>query len=167
VGNSIKSGEVLTVWRVLEQARASGLLWIREDETNGCISFRAGFAVAAQGSGVRIGDALVAHGVAPETVDSALRLQKRLRNRQPLGTLLAGFGRVGATTIREILQRQCETLVRTCLSARDGDLEFEAMDEDAVIVGVDGGVCFDELRVDADATPELELDAAPERQDAR
>ncbi len=144
-GSTIGAEEILTVWHVLEQGRASGLLWIRHEGSDACVTFRAGFAVGARGNGSRIGDALVRHGVPEDTVQNAIKLQKRLRIPQPIGTLLVGFGRVGTTTLQEILRTQCREIIDACRGACKGTLEFEALDEETVPVGLDGGVTFADI----------------------
>ncbi len=146
IRTAIKACDIMAAWHVLEQARASGLLCVRSGGLEASITFRAGFAVAAKsGNGARIGDALVQHGVTEATVDSALRLQKRLKNPRPLGAVLVDLGLVGATTVREILRVQCRGIIESCRRDGRGELEFQAADEDAVLVGPDGGVSFLEI----------------------
>ncbi len=113
--------------RMLEHARATGLLRIESAHKQVYIGIDRGRVVFARGMGVpRLGEALRASGaISMAALDSALALQSRKSMREPLGRLLFSLRLVSEDAIALALADQFDRALDACEELIHPTLRFE------------------------------------------
>lgn len=113
--------------RMLEQARATGLLRIESAHGQVQIGLDRGRIVFARGRGIpKLGEALLASGaLSASSLDAALALQSRKSSREPLGRLLFSLQLVDEDVIAEALADQFDLALEACDELPNPTLRFE------------------------------------------
>jgi len=115
-----------TAMRELSGSEASGILSVRCGESEARFFFSDGRIVGAAARDMtKFGRALVERGRISEAIlESALSLQKRKKNPEPLAALLVSLGVVSAYDARQVLREQCFAVFAECRAWSPCKLEF-------------------------------------------
>ena len=130
VDSAHKSGaltcDLRSTLRMIEEAKATGVLTFSGSGEDSRIVFDCGEVVAASSSRhSRIGQELVASGLISQSMlDTVLAVQRRKKQKAPLGEILVSLGIVAADGVREVLKRQCVAVLRDCLETGGGTFDF-------------------------------------------
>lgn len=119
--------DIVATLRMLECAKADGTLIVRTNDKEAFFALRRGLVLSAHSLvGERTGDSLVRKGaLSPQTLESALSLQRRKRVSQPLASLLVSLGVVQDSAALEVLEEQCAKLLAECRDWDPQHLDFE------------------------------------------
>ncbi len=113
--------------RMLASARADGACLVRAAGREASFFFCAGELVGAHiPFGTGVGQRLVEQGLARETLDRALAVQRRKRVREPIGQILSDLGLVAEEQVREALIAHLVTVFEECLRWGEGVVSFDA-----------------------------------------
>jgi hypothetical protein len=119
-----------TVMRALAQASNSGVLFIRGRDSEAQIMLYRGDILWARSSTTkRIGEALEQRGaISARDLEGVLALQKRKKQRQPIGTILIELGLVDRQVAETEIEAQVISVLRDALDWGSGEYNFEAIE---------------------------------------
>ena len=112
--------------RMIVETKATGILTFSDAGDNSRIVFDRGEVVAASSSRhFQIGQGLVASGqVSQSLLDTALSVQRRKKQKAPLGEILVSLGVVAADDVRKVLKLHWRAVLRHCLETGGGTFDF-------------------------------------------
>ena len=146
INGYLSQGDVYTILRLLGRTQSSGLLRLHTDDQEATFAVHGGHVLRASiGSGPSLGETLVMSGaVEPDAIEEALLMQRRMRPRRRVGSILVDLGAVAKPSVSAALTQGIRDVIRLTAMWTSGSYEFEPR------VGVDcdatfGGVAIETL----------------------
>ena len=119
--------ELALALRLMGHAKASGYVTLKGESGEAHLTLVKGAVLHATSTGTpKLGEALVGRGViTPDVLENALRLQKRKKVKQPLGTILLELGVVSKSVAESEVETQIMRVLVDALSWHGCTLRFE------------------------------------------
>jgi hypothetical protein len=130
VSGTLFKYELPTALELLSRARSTGILTITGEKGVATIAMVEGGVLFASSHGTpRLGEFLVEKGIVEQKdLEAVLKLQRRKKMSQLLGTILMDLGLVSQEAAELGIEAQITQVLLDVLSWRDGEFRFEPTD---------------------------------------
>ena len=130
VSGTLFKYELPTALELLSRARSTGILTITGEKGVATIAMVEGGVLFASSHGTpRLGEFLVEKGIVEQKdLEAVLKLQRRKKVSQLLGTILMDLGLVSQEAAELGIESQITQVLLDVLSWRDGEFRFEPTD---------------------------------------
>jgi len=147
IESTITEQSVPAVLQMMGGAGCTGIVRIEGNVGKAEIGIRDGHVVYAKSDRAPgLGDSLVSQGlIHPQVVEDVLRVQRRKKIRQPLGTVLAELGLVSREEIEAGVVNYVKGILVDVMSWGDAGLNFEPCELEGDSPVLPGGLRIDRL----------------------
>jgi len=126
----IEDFPVIDIMQYIHAARRSGVLRFENGKEIGRVYFNNGHIIrASTPQTTNIGDMLVLHGnLSEKDLETAVRVQKTIKQNKPLGMILEETGIITHQTLRDAVIRQIQEALYEMVTWEEGAFSFEIED---------------------------------------